>query len=357
MRHFFEDNDSASALEAQYNAQRIAFAPIIFQVARSMRDLGVLKVLYEHKNGLDMKSLAQKTNLSLYGISVLIETSLSADIVKQEGELYFITKTGYFLLNDPMTNANMNYNHHVNYKGLFSLDEAIRSGKPTGLKNFGTWETIYPALSVLPKEVKQSWFTFDHFYSDSAFLEAIAKLLELNPATILDVGGNTGKFSMLIAQSDPTLQVSIMDLPQQLEIAKENIAQAGLHEQIKLIAANVLEPSHTFPQGFDIIWMSQFMDCFSEEAIVTILTKVKEAMDDKTTLCIMEPFWDRQRFEASAFCIINTSPYFTAMANGCSKMYHSNDFIKLIEKAGLVVEEIIDHLGVCQSIIKIKRVL
>jgi len=355
MNPFFNDNDSATALEAQYNAQRIAFAPIIFQVARSMRDLGVLRALYEHKEGLSIEALAKETNLSEYGITTLIETSLSADIVKQKDAIYFITKTGCFLLNDPMSIANMNYNHHVNYQGLFLLDEAIKSGKPTGLKVFGEWETIYPALSILPEKVKQSWFTFDHFYSDSAFPEAIEHLLSLKPTKILDVGGNTGKFSMLIAKRDKALHVTIMDLPEQLALARENIAKEGLREQIALLPANVLEASHTFPKGFDIIWMSQFLDCFSEEEIVSILSKAKEAMSDTSRLCIMEPFWDRQRFETSAFCIINTSPYFTAMANGCSKMYHSKDFIKLIERAGLKVEEISDHLGVCQSILKIKK--
>ena len=355
MNQFFSDNDSASAIEAQYNAQRIAFAPIVFQVARSMRDLGVLKALYEHKEGLSIEALAKETNLSQYGITTLLETSLSADIVKQKGELYFITKTGYFLLNDPMTIANMNYNHHVNYQGLFSLDEAIQTGKPTGLKVFGEWETIYPALSILPKKAKESWFTFDHFYSDSAFPEAVEHLLSLNPRKILDVGGNTGKFSLLIAKREAALHVSIMDLPEQLALARKNIEKAGLSEQIDLLSANVLAPTHSFPKGFDIIWMSQFLDCFSEEAIVSILSKAKEAMDEQTKLCIMEPFWDRQRFETSAFCIINTSPYFTAMANGCSKMYHSKDFIKLIEIAGLKVEAIIDYLGVCQSIIQIKK--
>ena len=355
MNDFFKDNDSISAIEAQYNAQKIAFAPIIFQVARSMRDLGVLKALYEHKEGLSLEALAEITDVSLYGITTLIETSLSADIVKVENERYFLTKTGYFLLHDPMTNANMNYNHHVNYKGLFALDEAIKRGTPEGLKEFGEWETIYPALSVLPESAKQSWFTFDHFYSDSAFPEAVQKLLSFKPQKLLDVGGNTGKFSMLIAKADKDLKVSIMDLPEQLAIAKENIQKAGLVDQIDLIPANVLAPKHTFPKGYDIIWMSQFLDCFSQEDIISILSKAGDAMDEKTLLCIMEPFWDRQRFEASAFCIINTSPYFTAMANGCSKMYHSNDFIKLIEHAGLRVEAIIDHVGLCQSIIQVKK--
>ena len=355
MKNFFENNDTVSALEAQYNAQRIAFAPIIFQVARSMRDLGVLDVLHQHKEGMNIDALVKTTGLSRYGLVTLLETSLSADIVKRKGEDYFLTKTGYFLLCDPMTQVNMDYNHYVNYQGLFSLDEAIQRGQPTGLKGFGDWETIYPALSSLPPKVKESWFNFDHFYSDSAFPVAMQYLLSLKPRRILDVGGNTGKFAMLLAQNDSALHISIMDLPEQLDLAKKEVLANNLGKQIDFISANVLANDHSFPTGYDIIWMSQFLDCFSEEDIVTILKKVHDAMDETSILCIMEPFWDRQRFETSAFCIINTSPYFTSMANGCSKMYHSKDFIRLIEKAQLHVKNIIDDLGLCQSILFISK--
>ncbi|MBE0495268.1 MAG: methyltransferase domain-containing protein [Campylobacterales bacterium] len=354
MEQFFDNNDTATALEAQYNAQKIAFAPIVFQVARSMRDLGVLQALYEHKEGLDLGALQEKTSLSAYGLLTLLETSLSADIVKQTKERYFLTKTGYFLLKDPMTIANMDYNHHVNYKGLFHLDEAIQTRKPEGLKEFGSWETIYPALSSLPKKAKESWFAFDHLYSDSAFPKAIQHLLTLNPKRVLDVGGNTGKFSISLTQENPALHVSILDLPEQLALAKEQIAARGLQERISLVAGNVLDPDFAFPKGYDVLWMSQFLDCFSEEQIVEILSKAKHSMDKTATLCVMEPFWDRQRFEASAFCIINTSPYFTAMANGYSKMYHSEDFLRLVRKAGLDVVEILDHVGICQTILMLR---
>ena len=46
-----------------------------------------------------------------------------------------------------------------------------------------------------------------------------------------------------------------------------------------------------------------------------------------------------------------TSLYFTVMANGNSKMYHSDDFIRLIREAGLEVETIHDGLGQGHSII------
>ena len=74
-------------------------------------------------------------------------------------------------------------------------------------------------------------------------------------------------------------------------------------------------------------------------------------MKEDSYIYIMEPLWDKQRFETSAYCIINTSPYFTAMANGYSKMFNSTDMIDYINKAGLQVVEEIDNIGICQSIL------
>lgn len=355
MKNFFEDNDSVSAIEAQYNAQKIAFAPIIFQVARSMRDLGVLQALYEHKEGLAIEDIAAIVRLSKYSVTTLIETSLSIDIVKQAKDRYFLTKTGFFLLNDKMTNVNMNYNHYVNYKGLYDLDIALREQKAVGLKEFSDKETIYPVLASLPQKVKESWFNFDHFYSDGAFDEALEIVKKLQPKKVLDIGGNTGKFATALAKSDETIQITIMDLSPQLELAKKTIQENGITNQVDFIDADILDENSKIPKEFDVIWMSQFLDCFSQEQIIGILKKAKDALSDGTVLCIMEPFWDRQNFEASAFCIINTSPYFTAMANGYSKMYHSAEFMGFIKEAELNVMETIDNIGLCQSIIIVNK--
>ena len=352
MHNFFKNNDSKTALEAQYEAQKIAFAPIIFQVARSMRDLGVLETLYDNdKMGLTVDEIAKNTGISNYGIQTLLETSLSADIVKIRHNKYHITKTGYFLLKDEMTRINMDYNHDVNYQGLYYLDESIKQGEASGLKVFGDWKTIYPALSSLPEKAQKSWFAFDHFYSDTAFTEAIEILLKNNPHKILDIGGNTGKFSIQIAKISPHTHITILDLPEQIKLAEENIAIAGVNKQVDFIAQNILDHEQKIPSGYDIIWMSQFLDCFKSEDIIALLKRVKESMTEGSKIYIMEPLWDKQRFETSAYCIINTSPYFTAMANGYSKMFNSTDMISYIQEAGLNVVEEIDNVGICQSIL------
>lgn len=353
MNDFFKD-ENISAIQAQYEAQKIAFAPIIFQVVRTMRDLKLLEILAKNKEGLSYEKLAKMTDLSEYSVQVLCETALSANVVSIEDEKVFLTKVGYFINSDKMTNVNMNYNHHVNYLGLFYLDEAIKNEKPEGLKVFGEWDTIYPALSQLPEKVKNSWFEFDHMYSDSGFLKAIDILKSRKPKTLLDIGGNTGKFATLLAKDNLDIEITIMDLPQQIKLAKQTIYENNI-SNIATYEANILLDETKIPSNFDVIWMSQFLDCFKGEQIIKILTKIKDSMKEDSEVIIMEPFWDRQNNTTAAFCVINTSPYFTAMANGYSKMFKYADFEKYILKAGLKIEKIYDNIGLCQTVIRCKK--
>lgn len=350
MNHFF-DVSKMSAKQAQYEAQKIAFAPIVFQAVRVLRESGILKLLNESRSGMSIEAIAEQLSMTPYSVSVLLESSLSAGAVAKEGDLFKGTKIGYFLQNDPMTRINMDFNHYVNYLGLYDLDKAVEQGKPVGLKVFGAWETIYPGLTSLPEKVKKAWFDFDHFYSDSAFEAALAIIGGDNRKRILDIGGNTGRFSRLCAATLPECHVTIVDLPEQLSVAQVEIEAAGLSDRIDTHAANMLDVAAQLPQGFDAAWMSQFLDCFGEEDIVRILSKVAKGIDDGGKVYILEPMWDRQKYETSAYCLINTSPYFTAMANGTSKMFNLGELTRCILKAGLVVCDIHDNIGFCHSLI------
>jgi hypothetical protein len=103
---------------------------------------------------------------------------------------------------------------------------------------------------------------------------------------------------------------------------------------------NLLKRDQELPQGHDTIWMSQLLSCFSDDEVVMLLKKARHAMGNNGCLYIMETFTDNQKFNTARFCLDMTSLYFTAMANGNSRMYRSEEFYKLIEKAELkIVEE------------------
>ena len=166
-------HEQQTALQAQRRAQEIAFAPMVFQVSRLMLEFGILEYICENRQGVSQKEVAAKAGISDYAAQVLLEASLSIGTVITKEDKYFISKAGWFLLNDKMVRANLNFNHDVNYLGLFHLDQALKEGKPSGLKVFGEWPTIYEGLSSLPEQVQKSWFGFDHFYSDESFDAAL----------------------------------------------------------------------------------------------------------------------------------------------------------------------------------------
>ena len=347
-----------TALEAQRLAQEIAFAPMVFQVSRLMVKFGILEYLSNNHKGVTQTDIVEHTGLSQYAVQVLLEASLSIGTVKVNEDKYTISKAGWFLINDPMARANMNFNHDVNYLGLFHLEEALREGRPAGLKVFGEWDTIYEGLSSLPEEVQKSWFGFDHFYSDESFGEALKIVFDdkRKVRRLLDVGGNTGRWAMQCVGHNSEVEVTIMDLPQQLELMRRATAGKEGAERIHGYGCNLLDPSVKFPTpAYDAIWMSQFLDCFSEEEVTSICRRAAESMDEDSRLYIMETFWDRQRYETAAYCLTLTSIYFTALANGNSKMYHSDDMARCVNNAGLEVEEIIDNLGMGHSIMICKR--
>jgi hypothetical protein len=346
--------DKIKAIDAKTEALKIAFAPLTFQAVKSLLELGLLKAVSDSgEKGITIKEAAEQVGISFYGSKVLLEIALGMNIIKilpetppcKDGEERFVLgKTGWFLLEDEMTKVTLSFVNDICYKGAFELTRSVKAGKPLGLEVFGhEGNTIYDVLSVLPK--KDSWFAYDHFFSDIGFEEAIPIVFSHNPKKIIDIGGNTAKWAIRCCRHDPNVEVLIVDLPGQTAVAEQNSAQAGFSGRIKTKACNILGTETVIPSGADIIWMSQFLDCFSLEDITRIMEKVRPAAGTSANVYVLEPFWDKQRFEAGSYSLQALSLYFACMANGYSKMYRYGEFTQAIERAGFEIVNAYHNLG------------
>ena len=343
-------SDKMRAIDAKTKAQEIAFAPLAFQTVLALRNLGMLHSISDAGDaGLAAEEVAEKAGVNLYGAKVLLEFALGMGVVKLVPEIkeerYVLSKTGWFLLEDDMTRVNMDFVNDICYQGAFKLTESIKSGKPEGLSVFGKWTTVYEALSTLPAQAKKSWFAFDHFYSDIAFPEALPIVFKDKPKKIMDIGGNTAKWSICCCKYDPDVKITIVDLPGQTAVARTNAAAAGFADRIDTCEGNILADSTVLPAGYDAVWMSQFLDCFSLKQITKIIKKVVSAASENTKILVLEPLWDCQKFQASSYSLQATSIYFTCIANGNSKMYRYQELVDAIESGGAKLETAHHNLG------------
>ncbi|QRR03968.1 methyltransferase [Dyadobacter sandarakinus] len=334
-----------SAVEAKYEAQKIAFGPMFFQAVVALRELGILKFISNHRTGVSAEDIVSALGVSEYGVNLLLEAAEAMGVVETEDGLFRITKVGFFLIKDEMTRVNINFMNDVCYLGARHMTDSIVRERPEGLQEFGGWPTIYEGLSALPAPAKKSWFEFDHYYSDTAFPEALKVVFRKKPKKLFDVGGNTGKWSFACCAYDPDVEVTILDLPAQLKVALANTEERGLSNRISFHPINLLDDAQQIPQGADVIWMSQFLDCFSKNEIVRILENACQAASANTTLYILEPFVDNQNYPAAHYSLVATSMYFTVMANGNSKMYQIEEMKKLVAQAGFDVVQTYPLIG------------
>lgn len=336
-----------------HQVHQLAFSPLLFQAAMAARNMGVLAAVHTATDGARAHDIAHTAGVSRYAARVLLEGCLALELVTEDGGKFRITDAGRLWLFDRMTQVNANFVQDICYAGAARLEDSLRTGTPAGLPALGPWSTIYAGLAELPADKQKSWFAFDHFYSDGAFPLAFPRVFDTGahrPKRLLDVGGNTGKWALLCLTRDPDVELTVLDHPGQLERLRAAATAAGVAARLHTIAVDLLDPALQFPTGFDVVWMSQLLDCFAEPEIAHLLALGKAALAPGGRLCILEAFTDRQPNDVAELCLYGTSLYFACMANGNSRMYAAEDFLALIADAGLTVEAD-DALGMSHTLL------
>ncbi len=342
--------------QARAAAQGLAFAPFAFWTAIAMRDQGVLDALERAgANGLSEAELAAETGLSPYAVSVLTDFALDLGMVQRSAERLELAALGSVLLNDELTRVNMDFTRDFAYHGLARLPESLAEEKPAGLAHFGPWKTLYEGLAELDQPAAQSWFRFDQFFSERAFEALVPRIFEHGPAHVVDVGANTGNLAARCLSHCPDVQVTLVDLPDVLELARTRLDDEGFGGRFRLHPAQLLDPACELPFGADVMVMSQLLACFSRAQIESLLGRAAAAMAAHTRLFVIELFPDVQIHDAARYSLNAISLYFTALATGNSRFYRRDQLLPLIDNAGLTVESEHEQVGQGHSLLVCRR--
>lgn len=328
------DEERFDTERSQWLAHLLSLSPMAFQALLVARRRGLLSALDAAGSaGLDAAEMGAALGLGDYATGVVREALLVCGVTMRAaaGDRDRLSKVGWFMVRDEAVGVNMDFSADVCYRASAHLEASLAEGRPAGLGELGSWPTVYEGLMELPEPARSSWFGFDHFYSDGAFEAALDVLLSAGePSWLLDVGGNTGRFARRVLARTASTRVTLCDLPQQT-------ARLETCARLDACPVDVLSPDGRLPQGADMVWMSQFLDCFSANDVVDILRKCVASLAAGGSIAVLETFWDNQRYATGALDLGLTSLYFTAVANGRSKMYGRSEFQRLIERAGLGV--------------------
>ena len=110
------NEDNLTAIEAIEKAQWLAFAPVVFQAARALRNLGILSAINNKPGeGLILEDIEKQCNLSHYGARILCESGLAIGLLYLKNHNYYLTKTACFFISDKLTQTNCDFINDVCY--------------------------------------------------------------------------------------------------------------------------------------------------------------------------------------------------------------------------------------------------
>ena len=95
---------------------------------------------------------------------------------------------------------------------------------------------------------------------------------------VLDIAAGHGTFGITFAQKNPNAQVTALDWPQVLEVAKDNARAAGVIDRFNTIEGSAFDAD--FGDGYDIVLLTNFLHHFDAPTCETLLRKVYAALAD-----------------------------------------------------------------------------
>lgn len=98
----------------------------------------------------------------------------------------------------------------------------------------------------------------------------LAKAVDLSgTATLLDVAGGSGAFSITLCTRYPEMTATIIDFPPVIEVARRYVNEAGLSDRVALLGGNALVTP--WPENQDLVLLSYILSAVKEGDIPTLL--------------------------------------------------------------------------------------
>ena len=110
---------------------------------------------------------------------------------------------------------------------------------------------------------------------------------------VLDIAAGHGMFGIAFARQNPEAEVTAVDWPNVLEVAKENARAAGVAERYHTLEGSAFDVD--FGAGYDLVLLTNFLHHFDPPTCESFLRKVHAALADGGRAATLEFVPDEDR--------------------------------------------------------------
>jgi ubiquinone/menaquinone biosynthesis C-methylase UbiE len=259
-------------MASAYYASATLFAAIDANVFGALQD-----------GGGTADDVAARSRVSPRGARLLLDACVALGLLTKDGSRYANAPAAALTLvpgapND-LTRA-IRYNRDV-YPAWGKLPEFVRTGAPVEP----------PALHLGNDPERTRRFVLSMHGRALGIGRAVVPLLDLTGCrALLDLAGGPGTYAVLLAQANPALRCTVLDLPPVAKVADELIAQAGMSDRVHTLPGDY--HSTPFPGNMDAVTIFGALHQESPDAIRDILGRACAALRPGGQIFILDLMTD-----------------------------------------------------------------
>ena len=242
-----------------------------------------------------LQNLSEATGSDARGLRLLLDACVAIGILAKSGDVYQNTRSGSLAL-VPGSKMDLSrailYNRDV-FPAWGKLTRLVQSGKPV--------EAPETHLGEDPERTRR--FVLSMRGRAMAIGQSIVPLLNLTGCkTLLDLAGGPGTYAVLMAQANPELHCTTVDLPAVSAVAEACVAESGMADRVTCLAGDYHTDTYA-ANSYDAVSIFGALHQESPDSILDILRRAHRALKPKGKLFILDMMTDAS----------HTNPPFSAL--------------------------------------------
>ena len=308
-----DDTKIWDAMLSLYNTPAIALA----------LELGVFDTL---KEPASVEELTTRTGYSRRGTSALLAMLKNLGLLDRHDGVYHLNNLSrtYMLKDSPYS-----------WGPFFAWTSASLPNYKIFLENIRDGETKQGREAADGWESGQMDPGFARTITDYMHCHSIASAVSMSQTCdfsmvkkLLDVGGGSGCYTSAIANANPGMHGTIMELAPVCTVARDYIARAGVADRVDTMAVDMFREA--WPTGYDAHFFANVFHDWSFDTCAELAAKSFAALDRGGRICLQEMLLDESGdtpYPAVAFSFLMTW-------GTKGQQFTLNQLKSLLEKAG-----------------------
>lgn len=219
----------------------------------------------------------------------LLDACVSLGLLEKRGEEYINTPVAdeYLRRSSPRTlSGYIRYSNSALYRLWGNLDDAVIEGSHRWTQTFGEEGSIFKHL-FRTEEAKREFLMGMHGFGMLSSPAVVAAFDLSRFRHLADLGGATGHLALAARDRYPHLAVTLFDLPEVIEIAREHTG-----DRVNLVSGDFFNDA---PPPADLYSLGRILHDWSEEKIRRLLVRIHAALPPGGGLLLAERLLNEDR--------------------------------------------------------------